>query len=83
MGGGWAASFSSQSPRGWLGLGEDPGWGCQKVALWVSPSSCGQVIPAPEPERRYPPRARPGPAQDAFPGLGLRGARAEARAGPA
>lgn len=35
----------------WLGLGEDPGWGCQKVALWVSPSSCGQVIPALQPER--------------------------------
>lgn len=41
LGGGGAgpSSFPSRS-QWWLGLG----WGCRKVALWVSPSSCGQVI---------------------------------------
>lgn len=38
-GGAGPSSFFSRS-QWWAGLG----WGCRKVALWVNPSSCGQVI---------------------------------------
>lgn len=50
---GWAASCPSKSLR-WLGLR----WGCRKVAVWVSPSSCGQVIPRPGAGEMIPPEGQ-------------------------
>lgn len=61
-GGAGPASFSSRSP--WLlGLG----WGCRKVALWVSPSSCGQVIPGLQAGEMIPPEGQAWSLSGRFP----------------
>lgn len=50
------------------GLAEDPGCGCQKVALWVSPSSCGQVIPGLGTGEMIPPEGQAWSRSGCFPG---------------
>ena len=59
----WAPTpLSSRSPW-WLALG----WGCRKVALRVSPSSCGQVIPGLRAGEMIPPEGQAWSRSGCFP----------------
>ena len=57
---------TGEKPSGswlWLALG----WGCRKVALRVSPSSCGQVIPGLRAGEMIPPEGQAWSGSGCFP----------------
>lgn len=54
VGGGTGPASCPSKSLQWLGLC----WGCRKVAVWVSPSSCVQVIPQPGAREMIPPEGQ-------------------------